>query len=60
MLHLLIGPAGCGKSFSLREEMAALSAKGERVFCIVPEQYSFESERALYPYGVESVSFERL
>ncbi len=60
MLQLILGPSGAGKTAAIRSEMRALAEKGKEVYCIVPEQYSFESERALYPLGVECYSFERL
>lgn len=48
MLKLLIGPSGCGKSRCLTELIAARIADGENtLYLIVPEQYSFESERML-------------
>ncbi len=48
MLQLLIGPSGSGKSHRLTELLAAQIAAGDtKLFLIVPEQYSFESERTL-------------
>ncbi len=48
MLQLLIGPSGSGKSYYLTELIAARIAAGEdTLYLIVPEQYSFESERML-------------
>lgn len=48
MLQLLIGPSGSGKSHYLTELIAARIAAGEdTLYLIVPEQYSFESERTL-------------
>lgn len=48
MLQLLIGPSGCGKSRCIIDTIAARIAQGEdTLYLIVPEQYSFESERTL-------------
>lgn len=43
----LAGRAGSGKSRLIREEIAALCARGETVALIVPEQFTFETEREL-------------
>ncbi len=48
MLELVIGFSGSGKSAYIGEKMAALATAGQQpVFLIVPEQASFENERAL-------------
>ena len=49
MLQLLLGRSGSGKTHLIREELAALAAAGETrsLLLLVPEQFSFESERAL-------------
>ena len=48
MLQLLIGPSGSGKTHAILESLAALTAEGRKnILWIVPEQYSFESERAI-------------
>ena len=48
MLQLLIGPSGSGKTHAILENIAALTAQGQKhIFWLVPEQYSFESERAV-------------
>ena len=60
MLKFITGAAGTGKSTRLREEITALAEKEKRVLCLVPEQYSFETERVLYPTGAEVYSMERL
>lgn len=67
MLRTIEGPAGCGASAKIMEEIRALAQKGQRVVLVVPEQYSFESEReywlglgpALSEY-VQVFSFNRL
>ncbi len=48
MLQLLIGRSGSGKSHAVFDRIETLVQQGhERVLLIVPEQYSFESERML-------------
>ena len=48
MLQLLIGPSGSGKTHRILEDLATLTAQGhEKILWLVPEQYSFESERAI-------------
>ena len=48
MLQLLIGRSGSGKSHAVFDRIETLVQRGhERVLLIVPEQYSFESERML-------------
>lgn len=47
-LTMLIGRSGSGKSHALLERLGALSRAGkDKLFLLVPEQYSFVSERAL-------------
>lgn len=68
MLQLLIGRAGSGKSEAVFSRIETLVQQGhERVFLIVPEQYSFEVERTLLMrFGaqranrVQVLSFTRL
>ncbi len=60
MLKFITGAAGTGKSTRLREEITALAQSGKPVICLVPEQYSFETERILYPTGAAVYSMERL
>ena len=48
MLQLLIGPSGSGKTHYILENLATLTAQGhKKILWLVPEQYSFESERAI-------------
>lgn len=48
MLQLLIGPSGSGKTHTILDRLAALTAEGQQnILWLVPEQYSFESERAI-------------
>lgn len=68
MLHFLLGRAGSGKTTAVRARLKALAESGEGALCLlVPEQASFENERALLrllgPRGaarVEVLSFSRL
>ena len=54
MLEFVLGRAGTGKTTLLREK-AALSR--EQVILLVPEQYTFETERALLEkYGTETAN----
>ncbi len=45
MLKLIIGRAGSGKSTYIRNIIAEKASSGEDVTLIVPEQFTFESER---------------
>lgn len=48
MLQLLIGPSGSGKTHRILESLTALASRGqEKLVWLVPEQHSFESERAV-------------
>ena len=67
MLHLIFGMAGAGKTTLLHERIADCVSGGGRAILLVPEQYSFESEKALYrrlgargALQVEVLSFTRL
>ncbi len=67
MLHLILGIAGTGKTTQLHEKIQACVENGGKAILIVPEQYSFESEKALYrrlgaqrALAVEVLSFTRL
>lgn len=67
MLHLILGGSGTGKTWLLREKIKACVEDGKKAILIVPEQYSFESEKALYrtlgpqkALLVEVLSFTRL
>ncbi len=68
MLRLLIGRSGSGKSHWIADRLEALTAAGqEKLFLLVPEQSSFENERALLQRlgtrraaGVQVLSFTRL
>lgn len=47
MLEFILGPSGSGKSQEILKR-AAKCAENGRVILIVPEQFSFETEQALY------------
>ncbi len=68
MLKLILGRSGSGKTHRIRELIRQAATEGyDRIYLLVPEQFSFESERALYrtlgaqqSLMVEVVSFTRL
>ncbi|MEM0528962.1 PD-(D/E)XK nuclease family protein [Zongyangia sp. HA2173] len=66
MLRLLLGVSGTGKTTYLLRKAEEASQQGKRVFFIVPEQYSFETEKAVTTFlaqggeKIEAVSFSRL
>jgi ATP-dependent helicase/nuclease subunit B len=68
MLRLLLGRAGSGKTYAVRNVLRNLAEAGEdRLMLIVPEQASFENERAMLRLlgpvlarRVSVVSFSRL
>ena len=65
MLNFLIGRACTGKTHRIIESVAKASAT-KKVVLIVPEQFTFESERAILKYGyavsdnITVLSFSRL
>ena len=64
-LHILGGRAGSGKSEAVAAMAAALQRAGGRAIVIVPEQYTYETERALSDragglLGIQVLSFQRL
>ena len=68
MLRFILGPAGCGKTYYIRNEIANCVRGGDRnIALLVPEQNNFESERAMLKLlgsasteVVEVISFTRL
>lgn len=67
VLRLIFGRSGSGKTRRIRELAGRAAKRGGQVFVVVPEQFSFESERALYrelgaqtSLAVEVLSFTRL
>ena len=60
MLNIYLGGHGTGKSHAVAEEIRRLLPTGKRIYLIVPEQYTLESERqyaALLPPSA-TLSFE--
>ncbi|MBR5233089.1 MAG: PD-(D/E)XK nuclease family protein [Clostridia bacterium] len=47
MLKLILGRAFSGKSTYIRNIIAEKAEKGEKIILVVPEQFSFESERII-------------
>lgn len=47
MIRIVAGTAGSGKTHYVRQEAAKLAKAGERTAILVPEQFSFETERAM-------------
>ena len=67
MLQFLLGTSGSGKTTLLRKRAAQAVADGRDAIFLVPEQFSFETEKALYEslgaqaaLHVEVLSFTRL
>ena len=67
MLQLITGGSGCGKTYYIRRQLCELAREGKRPVLIVPEQYSFESERVMLSMlgakdarNVQVYSFTRL
>lgn len=56
MLQLILGPSKSGKTTYLDEQIAKKSEENCRIILIVPEQYTFETEKRLY----RKLSGERL
>ncbi|HBL40384.1 MAG TPA: hypothetical protein DDY98_01975, partial [Ruminococcaceae bacterium] len=47
MLHLIIGRKNYGKTYRVYEQIRALVKEGQKTFLLVPDQFSFESERQM-------------
>ena len=67
MIKFVIGTAGSGKTYYARHTAAQLALSGQRTAILVPEQFSFETERAMlellepkYADMVEVFSFTKL
>ena len=68
MLHLILGRAGSGKTHYLRDLLAQRAQSGEEgILFLVPDQYSFETEKAMLSLlgaagtvSVETMGFSRL
>lgn len=48
MVHFFTGGAGGGKSYALTQKIKELADGNNKICVIVPEQYSYESEKILY------------
>lgn len=56
MLRLILGRSGSGKTHWIRHKIKELAASGcQKILLLVPEQYSFETERALLQLLGESL-----
>ncbi len=67
MLQFIFGKPASGKTYTVLERIKALSEKGEKCVVIVPEQFSFETERAVLKVlgdkaalSTEVLSFSRI
>lgn len=48
MLNLILGGAGCGKSYEMMNRIENAVNDGKDVLVIIPDQFSFEFDRTLY------------
>lgn len=48
MLTLILGGAGCGKSYEMMNRVETAVKDGKNVLVIIPDQFSFEFDRTLY------------
>lgn len=48
MLNLILGGAGCGKSYEMVNRIETAVMNGKDVLVIIPDQFSFEFDRTLY------------
>ena len=48
MLNIISGGAGCGKTYEMMNRIEVAVKAGKNVLVIIPEQFSFEFDRALY------------
>ena len=55
MLHFIMGRAGSGKTYCIRKQFVE---NPENAVLIVPEQYTFETERALFELGQGKHTFD--
>ena len=67
MIKFVVGTAGSGKTYYARHKAAELALSGQRTAILIPEQFSFETERAMlellqskYADMVEVFSFTKL
>ena len=48
MLSIISGGAGCGKTYEMMSRIEAAVKADKDVLVIIPDQFSFEFDRALY------------
>lgn len=66
MLNFILGTAGTGKTTQILNEINQLAWQNEKMILLVPEQFSYQSERAIHTLllekniQVEVLSFTRL
>ncbi|MCH5194561.1 MAG: PD-(D/E)XK nuclease family protein [Oscillospiraceae bacterium] len=48
MLDLILGGAGCGKSYEMMGRIGDAAAAGQNVLVIIPDQFSAEFDKSLY------------
>ncbi|MEG2039394.1 MAG: 3'-5' exonuclease, partial [Oscillospiraceae bacterium] len=67
MFYPIMGSSGSGKTHYILQKAGELALRGEKVIVIVPEQFSFETERSAYrlfgaeaALNIEVLSFTRL
>ncbi len=48
MLNIIVGGAGCGKTYEMMSRIEAAVKADKDVLVIIPDQFSFEFDRALY------------
>ena len=52
MLKFILGRASSGKSYEVCRQIAECVKNGDRPVLIIPEQFSFESEKRILPFWV--------
>lgn len=61
MTEIFYGEAGTGKTAAMFERIKELASKGEQCMLFVPEQFSFDTERAAYfAVGAENARFVKV
>ncbi|HAN44439.1 MAG TPA: hypothetical protein DCP97_03510, partial [Ruminococcaceae bacterium] len=67
MLNLVLGTAGTGKTYYITQQTANAVKSGKKAILLVPEQFSFETEKSLFrllgadgAINAEVLSFSRL
>ena len=57
MLNFILGGAGCGKSYLMMQKINQFINNGNEVIFIVPEQFSFETDKKLLFLGYTVIHF---